>query len=350
MARFCQAEGGFMTEQDLADFSVQEELPVKTTFRGYEVYACGPWCQGPVVPLTLNMLEPVDIEGMGHNSAPYIHTVISTLNLALSDRHHFIGDPEFVEVPIEGLLSKEYAAERRKAIDERRAFAEMPPPGDPWSFQKGKGGWRGGAAVPAPAEAPRQPDTSYVCAADREGNLFSATPSDGARETPVIPGLGFIMSPRGVQSALDPSVPMHIAPWKRPRLTPNPGIILKDGEPFAAYGTPGGDMQTQAMTQVLCNMLAFGMNPQEAVEAPRAATWNFPDTHWPYPYASGRLNAEDRIPAEVMGALSALGHDVEPWEYLDYRAGSVCVSMRVPGTNVLAAAADPRRVSYAGGY
>jgi gamma-glutamyltranspeptidase/glutathione hydrolase len=350
MVRFCQSEGGFMTAKDLEEFSVQEEAPVSTTFRDLEFYACGPWCQGPVVPMTLNLLEGYDLGAIGHNSADYIHTVNSALTLAFSDRHHFFGDPEFVDVPIEGLLAKDYAAKRRSIIERQRIFSVMPPPGDPWAYQTNGSPQDGAVHVPAAFDAPRQPDTSYVCAADAEGNLFSATPSDGARETPVIPGLGFIMSSRGVQSAIDGSIPMHIAPWKRPRLTPNPAIVLKGGKPFMALGTPGGDVQPQAMIQVLFNLVLFGMSPQEAVEQPRFAGWTFPDTHWPHPYTPGRLNVDDRVPAAELRKLTALGYTVVPWKYLDYRAGSVCIAMRVVEKGLLAAAADPRRVSYAIGF
>ena len=349
MARFSEEQGGLLTLQDLKDFSVKIEEPEMGRFKEYSVYTCGPWCQGPVVAQTLQMLEDDDIVGLGHNSPDYIHLVSQALNLAYSDRHHYYGDPDFVEVPMKGLLSREYTRARRKAIDMERAFPEMPPPGEPWGYQ-------GGAAVSAAAQRPegqvpggQEQDTSYTCTVDRWGNAFSATPSDSLFGTPVIPGLGLPLSSRGTQSWLDPDHPSSLQPWKRPRLTPNPAIAFKDGKLYMPFGTPGGDAQCTAMVQTFLNIVEFGMNPQEAVEQPRFLPWNFPNSFWPHTYLPGRLNLETRIPESTVQELSRRGHDVEvsgDWEAV---MGSVKAIEIDQESGVLKAGADPRRDAYAVG-
>ena len=224
IARFYAQHDGLLTREDLAEFAVAVEPPVKTTYRGYEVYACGPWCQGPVVPETLNILEGFDDLGAtGQNSAGALHLIAESLKLAFSDRHTFYGDPRFVDVPIDALLSKAYAAERRGLIDRHRAWPAMPPPGEPRRVRA-----KGPVEVPV-AAGRHEPDTSYVCVVDADGNAFSATPSD-APSTPIIPELGFIVSSRGYQAWLEPEHPACVAPGKRPRLTPSPGLVLRPGQ------------------------------------------------------------------------------------------------------------------------
>src|SRR6266511_1043526 len=178
IAEFSEAEGGLMEYEDLAEFRVRLEPPVRTRYRGYEVYACGPWCQGPMVPQTLNILEGYDLSSLGHNSPPYLHLIAEALKLAFSDRHNFYGDPRYVRVPISGLLDRRYAAERRQMIDPARAWPEMPP-GDPWAFEAGRPAGVSTVPVPDPRAGAYQPDTSYLCVVDEEGNGFSVTPSDG---------------------------------------------------------------------------------------------------------------------------------------------------------------------------
>src|SRR5262249_20905540 len=150
------------------------------------------------------------------------------LKLAFSDRHHFYGDPRHVRVPMDGLLDKQYAAERQRLIDLERAWPEMPPPGDPWAFEQERPLAAAAVSRASALAGPSQPDTSYLCVVDEEGNAFSATPSDGFTNTPIVPGLGIIISSRGSQNWLDPNHPASLAPRKRPRLTPSPGMVLKD--------------------------------------------------------------------------------------------------------------------------
>ncbi len=342
MARFSAERGGLITLEDLREFSVRVELPAKGTFRDIDIYTCGPWCQGPVVAQTLQMLEDDALQAMGHNSPAYIHLVAEALNLAFADREHFYGDPDFVDVPIETLLSKPYTRERRRAIDAAKAFGEMPPPGDP------------GERFPARANgnlasAPRGEhahDTSYTCVVDQWGNAFSATPSDASFWSPIVPGLGFIMSGRGSQSWLDPDHPSSLQPWKRPRLTPNPAIAFKDDKLYMPFGCPGGDAQCQAMVQMFLNIVVFGMDPQAAIEAPRFTSSNFPNSFWPHTYLPGRLNVEGRIDPQIRAALSELGHDIavkDDWE----RMSMAVLSAIVVEDGVLKGGADPRRDTYA---
>ena len=280
IVRFCQEQGGLLTMEDWSGFSVGIEEPQAGQYRDYTIYTCGPWCQGPVLAETLQMLEDDDLQALGHNSADYLHLVDQALALSFSDRHHYYGDPDLVDVPVEGLLSKKYTSDRRGAIDMNHAFPEMPPPGAPWQYQ----GLTSARPTSTPQLAPvgdQSDDTSYTCVVDRWGNAFSATPSDWFTATPVIPGLGFIISMRGVQIWLDPDHPSGLEPGKRPRLTPNPALAFKDGKPFMAFGAPGGDAQCQAMTQIFLNVAEFGMDPQQAIEAPRIAGWNFPTPSGP---------------------------------------------------------------------
>ena len=355
MARFSQEQGGLLTLQDLKDFSVKIEEPEVGRFKEYSVYTCGPWCQGPVVAQTLQMLEDDDLVGLGHNSADYIHLLSQALNLAFSDRHHYYGDPDHVEVPIKGLLSKEYTTARRKAIDMERAYPEMPPPGEPWSYQGKPAMSRAAQRKEVQLPGGQEHDTSYTCAVDRWGNAFSATPSDSMFGSPVIPGLGFILSSRGTQSWLDPDHPSSLQPWKRPRLTPNPAIALKDGKLFMPFGTPGGDTQATAMVQMFLNIVEFSMDPQQAIEQPRFVPWNFPNSFWPHTYVPGRLDVEGRIPESTVQELSRRGHDVkvmDDWTVLmppktTDAMGALSAILVDQESGVLKGGADPRHDTYA---
>jgi gamma-glutamyltranspeptidase / glutathione hydrolase len=339
MIDFSESEGGWLSMEDLDAFEA-------TTYRSATVYACGPWCQGPAVLQTLNILEGYDMAGMELGSVDYYHVILEPLK-AFADRDRYYGDPRFVDVPMEGLLSKAYAAAWRDRIDMAKATAGMPEPGDAWAFQNGKAD--DVYLMPKAGTGPLEPDTSYLCVVDSEGNAFSATPSDGARETPIVPGFGFIISSRGVQSWLDPKHPASIQPGKRPRLTPNPGIVVKEGEFVMPYGTPGADVQPQAMIQFLVGALDKGLNLQEAIETPRAATYSYPGTHDPHVYRPGLVRIEGRAHAEVVEGLAARGHKVEVWPDWIGTAGSIGAVMRTT-EGAFFGGADPRRVAYALGW
>jgi gamma-glutamyltranspeptidase/glutathione hydrolase len=348
MARHSAAHGGLLTGEDLARFRVGEEPPISVDYRDYTVYACGPWCQGPVLTQALAILAGYDLPALGHNSADYLHLIAAALNLAFADRDTFYGDPDFVPVPMEGLLSPGYAAARRALIDMERAFPEMPPSGDPRPFLR--------ASMPEldvtpsrpePIAAPPGPDTAYCCVVDKDGNAFSATPSDNALSDAFVPGLGFSLSTRGTQSWLDPNHASSLQPGKRPRLTPNPALALKEGKLFMPFGCPGGDGQTQAMLQVFLNTTEFGMNPQQAIEQPRVISESFPNSFWPHGYHPALLNVEARIPAAVRDELARRGHVVNTWGDWSGAACSVCAIVVDPVTGTRVGGADPRRDSYA---
>jgi gamma-glutamyltranspeptidase/glutathione hydrolase len=267
------------------------------------------------------------------------------MKLAFADRERYIADPRFVDVPVDTLLSEAFARARRARIDPRRASPGMPPPGD----IGGHAAHREAAPTAHRASAGAH-DTSYISVIDREGNAFTATPSDTSYDTPVIPGTGLCPSSRGSQSWGDPKHPSCVAPGKRPRLTPMGALaILPDGSPLP-IGTPGGDVQAQAVLQVLLNMTLFGMNPQQAVEAPRFATYSFPDSFEPHSYSPGLLYAESRVDASVRDGLRERGHRVMEWPDFVWRAGAVCVQRPDRAQGVIAAGADPRRPCYAVGW
>lgn len=279
-----------------------------------------------------------------------LHLILEALKAAFADRERFYGDPKFVDVPVDGLLHPEYAAIWRQLIDPQRAAPGMPDPGDPWAFAARPRPAAASNTPPRPLAAPARADTSYLCVVDAAGNAFSATPSDGVGESPLVPGLGIVVSDRGVQSRLDPAHPSAIAPGKRPRLTPNPGLIMRDGRVVAPYGTPGGDVQPQAMVQFVVNLIDFGMDPQAAVEAPRVATYSFPDSFHPHTYRPDLVMAEARLPAIVIDDLRRRGHDVQPWPAWSAAAGSLCAVVVDRAHGTLLGAADPRRVAYALGW
>ena len=346
MVRFSRDQGGLLTLEDLADFSVKIEEPEIGRFKDYTVYTCGPWCQGPVVAQTLQMLEDDDLASLGHNSPDYIHLVSQALNLAFADRHYYYGDPDYVDVPMDGLLSKEYTRARRSAIDMERAFQEMPPPGEPWAYQ---GKPDRGLAAQALAAVPgdQEQDTSYTCVVDRWGNAFSATPSDGLFGSPIVPGLGFLISSRGSQNWLDPDHASSLQPGKRPRLTPNPAIAFKKGKLFMPFGTPGGDAQCPAMVQMFLNIVEFGMNPQEAIEQPRFIPWNYPNSFWPHTYLPGRLHVEGRVPDGTNDELVRRGHDLRVIDEWSPQMGSLSSIVVDQDSGALKAGADIRRDAYA---
>ncbi len=224
-----------------------------------------------------------------------------------------------------------------------KAWPEMPPPGD-----LGASGQVLAASKPNPFP---EPDTSYVCAADRWGNLFSATPSDGSYGSPIVPGTGLIPSNRGSQSRPDPKHPAGVAPGKRPRLTPNPALAIRgNGAQFLPFGTPGGDVQTQAMLQVLFNIFVHGHDVQTAIEQPRFASYSYPSSFAPYDYYPGRLNLEGRFSEDVASDLARRGHKIQRWGDFEWLAGAVCAILVDKDRGTLEAGADPRRAAYALGW
>ena len=342
---FVKEGGGFLSMSDMADFSVGHEAPEIGTFNEYDVYTNGPWCQGPAFAETVQLLAGDDLKKMGHNTADYIHLVAEALKLSFSDRDAFYGDPDFIDVPMRGLLSADYTKARRLDIDPGRAWSAMPDAGDPWRFEGRSQPDDYAYEPPPPVYGDTEPDTSYASVVDRWGNMFSATPSDGA--SAVVPSLGFTPSTRGTQSWLDPRHPSVIAPWKRPRLTPNALLAFKDDKPHMVFGTPGGDAQLQAAVQYFLNVAVFDMTPQQAVEAPRFLIWSFPDSFWPHVYTPGRMELEGRFDAETGRELERRGHKVEWLPLYAGRANNVCGISLDHATGTLSAGADLRGEAYA---
>ncbi len=347
VTRFIEKEGGPMRFEDFADFRVRFEPTVRAHFEGVELHTCGPWSQGPVLPMALNILKGYDLKSMGHNSPDYVHVVTEALKLAFADRHHHFGDPRFVEVPMKGLVSDPYAEHRRSLISVEKAWPGMPPAGDPATLSRLE---HRCVPAPQPEDAPGPGDTSYVCVIDRHGNAFSCTPSDGSDKTPIIPGVGILCSGRGTQSWADPKHPSSVAPGKRPRLTPNPALALRGGRAYMPFGTPGGDVQCQAMLQVFLNINLFGMDPQSAVEAPRFSNYSYPGSFEPHAYYPGRLYLESRIDRATGDELASRGHKVYWWDESTWLAGSVCTIVADRERGVLHGGADPRRPAYVLGW
>lgn len=343
---YMQANGGLIAADDFARFAARVGEPVMTNYRGYQVYKPGFWTQGPTMIETLNMLEGFDLKKMGHNSPAYIHTLAEALKLAFADRDRYYGDPNFVKIPTTELLSKNYAALRRPLIDQQHASLAQQP-GDPLNMKAvlASATQTIGRASTVP-EIERANDTTCVNAVDKDGNMFSATPSGAWLPAVVAGDTGVLMGQR-LQSALtDPNSPNVVAPGKRPRITLSPTLVVKDGEPFMVLSTPGGDNQDQALLQVLLNILEFGMNPQEAVEAPRFDTQHYISSFDDHEFIPGSLNVESRVGLKTIEELNQRGHKVKvqtDWGTLS----SPTVILYDPKTGVASAGADPRRSRYA---
>jgi len=288
------------------------------------------------------MLERRGLGTLRRDEPDYAHLVIEVMKAAFADREFRYGDPAFVDVGIEQLLSDAHADRRLAAISDERAHRGMHAPigAHPHALELLPEPTRRGAAG-------RAPDTSYVCAIDRWGNAFSATPSDGAYEAPVVPGTGIVPSSRGTQSRADPRHPSGVGPGRRPRLTPNPAIAVRDDGSVYTFGCPGGDMQVQAMLQVFLNTFHFGMDVQQAIDAPRFSTWSFPNSFTPFEFLVDRVAIEDRFPDQLVAELARRGHDVERWPPFTRSAAAVEAILYDAGSGFLHAGADPRQPAYA---
>ncbi len=343
---YMQTHGGLLAAADFAEFHALVGQPVKTEYRGYEVYKAGFWTQGPALLEDLNLLEGFDLKAMGHNSGDYVHTVTEALKLGFADRDRYYGDPNFVRIPMRELLSKDYAAMRRGLIVKEHASLSQQP-GDPLNMKPLLAGATQSvghtSSVPA---SERANDTTCVNVVDKDGNLFSATPSGAWLPAVVAGNTGVLMGQR-LQSALtDAGSPNVIAPGKRPRITLTPTIVLHHGQPYMVLSTPGGDNQDQALLQVFLNIVEFGMNPQEAVEAPRFDTQHYVSSFDDHEFLAGVLNLESRIAEKATAELIQRGHKVKvqtAWGTLS----SPTVIVYNSQTRVSSAGADPRRGRYA---
>jgi gamma-glutamyltranspeptidase/glutathione hydrolase len=301
---FVQRHGGLLEADDLAQFETKVETPVSATYRGYQVFKCGPWSQGPVFLQQLRLLEGYDLQALGHNSAAYIHLITEAAKLAFADREAYYGDPVFVPVPMQQLLSLAYTTARRNLIDPERASLELRP-GDPVNGQA----LRTGQGPLVGREWQR--GTVHVAAVDQQRNLVAATPSGAwISGSPVVAGLGFPLTTRLQVFYLDHDHPNALAPRKRPRTTLTPSLVLRDGQPFMAFGTMGLDQQDQWTLQCFLNVVDFGMPLQAAIEVPKFSSKHFPSSIYPHTAEPGVLRVEGRIPYEVRRALQAKGHQI----------------------------------------
>jgi gamma-glutamyltranspeptidase/glutathione hydrolase len=362
MVAFLQQHGAPFDASDFAEFHARVEEPTSTTYRGYTVYKQSFNSQGPSLLQTLNILETFDLRAMGHNSADYLHTIVEAMKLTYADRDSYYADPDFVKVPAAGLLSKDYARLRAKRIDPARASTELVA-GDPLPFDPAVREWpfwvAGRTASPTPQPEPAgsnagEKDTTHISIIDRAGNVFDSTPSGGWITGAVILGdTGIGMSVRGEQFWLDKERAAQLRPRSRPRYTLTPSIVLKDGQPFMAIGTPGGDNQEQTILQTFLNIVEFWddwyPNLHAAMERPRVQTFHFHGSFWPHATGLNRLGVESDVPAGVIDALKARGHQVNavrPWSI----SGCGTAVLIDPATGNRLAGADPRRDCYAMAY
>ncbi|HET9242924.1 MAG TPA: gamma-glutamyltransferase family protein [Gaiella sp.] len=333
MVAFSEAEGGLLAEADLAEWKPTLEAPVTLEFRGHTVCKTGPWGQGPVFLQQLALLDGFDLGSMGLGSAQYVHTVVECAKLAFADREAFYGDPAFVDVPLERLLSPAYAQGRRALVGEQ-ASAELRPGGGRLPPQLG------GAPELAGAGEPTRGDTVHVDVVDRLGNMVSATPSGGwLQSSPVIAELGFPLGTRAQMFWLVDGLPNSLAPRKRPRTTLSPSLCLRGGDPYLAFGTPGGDQQDQWTLAVFLAHVVLGLDLQAAIDAPCFHTNHFPSSFYPREAEPLVVEIESRFDERVLADLRRRGHEVRvqgPWTL-----GRVSAAGREPD-GVLKAAANSR--------
>jgi gamma-glutamyltranspeptidase/glutathione hydrolase len=350
-----KSQTGLLSAADMAEWHAEATEAPHASYRGLAVLKCGPWTQGPVFLQQLSLLEGFDLAKFGHNSPDYLHVLIECAKLAFADREAYYGDPKFDDVPLAQLISKEYAAHRREEIDDvasdcmhpgivgrvnphwatafdvaadNRAAMGLSASGTGLTLNRYKS--RGGHLS----------DTTHLDAVDREGNMVAATPSGGWWDTsPVITGLGFPLGTRGQMFYLNPNRPNALAPRKRPRATLTPTLVLKDGAPHMVFGTPGGDAQDQWTLQFFLNVVDFGMNWQEALDAPSVHSTHFPSSFYPRDAYPKTVEAESRIPAETIEALRQRGHVVNVG---DAWAHGKCMGIRINEHGTLEAGVSPR--------
>jgi gamma-glutamyltranspeptidase / glutathione hydrolase len=352
LAAFSEANGGLFRYEDFAEYAVEVETPVSVSYRGYQIYKNPSASQGPAELIALNLLEGYDLKAMGHNSPEFLHTSVEAVKLAMGDREKYLGDMDFIKIPYEGLLSKQYAAERRKLIDPAKASLDLRP-GAPEKFVAVNGASISLQNNDRPVHevltgnASHDGDTSYIAVVDKDRNMVSFEPSlHSLFGTGVVMGdTGIIFNCRGDYYSLVRGEANALEPGKRPRSTLQSTLVMKDGQPYAIMGSPGGDDQVMRTMQTLINMIDFGMNIQQAIEAPRWSSRSFPASPFPHTMYPGDMSVESRIPESTREALIARGHKLQvtgPW-VLGSNGGIVIDA----STGVLSAGADPRVDAYA---
>ena len=322
--RGCREQGGLITREDLAKWKVYLEEPVMTLYKGIEVYKLTCWVQGPVMLQALNMLENLNLKSMGYNSAEYIHSLYQVMNLAFADRDFYYGDPYFPpEEPIKGLLSKEYAKTRFKQIN-WKANDPSAKPGDPYPYEDKKNPylhyleeWMSQAAIISEDSSSFFSGTTSIQAADERGWVVSVTPSGGWIPACIAGNTGIGMSQRMQSFVLDEAEnPFNVvAPGKRPRATLTPSLALKEGKPFLSFGVQGGDSQDQNMLQFFLDVVEFGMNVQQACEAPNITSYQMRSSFAGHEFSPGKLDLNEEVPQEVRDKLAAMGYKLSIKKY-----------------------------------
>lgn len=328
IAEFSRARDGLLTEEDLGNYHAHWAEPIHVNYRGYEVYEMPPNSSGHILLQELNIVELFDLQSMGCNTAESIHMMVEAKKLAFADREKYMADPKWVDIPMEGMLSKSYAAEQAERIDLERAAVDV------------------AAGGPEAHE-----DTTCFCTADRAGNLVCILQSiqSGFGSSLIAGDTGILLNNRMTYWHLEEGHPNCLMPGKRVRHTMNPVIVTKDGRPVLTCGTPGADTQVQTNLQLVTHMLDFGMTPQEAVAAPRWRSLQNPMESTIPHVCSNNLQLEDRFQAEVQGELAQRGHELElvgDWG----GPGSAQAIMVHPESGALIGGSDPRRDGYAVGY
>ena len=353
LVEFSDAQGGLLSMKDLADCNARWQEPISTTYRGYQVYEAPPNSSGHVLLQELNLIEQFDLQAAGCNSAESIHLMVEAKKLAFMDREVYVADPDYLDVPVQGLISKEYARERAQLINRDKAAASVEA-GNPWQYQGGKTSARGrGKARPVGSGLrSEEEDTTCFAVVDRWGNAVCQLQSlqSGWGSSIVAGDTGILLNNRMTYWHLDPDHVDCLQPGKRVRHTMNPVMVFKDGKLFLVCGTPGADTQVQANMQVLSHVLDFGMTVAEAVEAPRWKNNQSP-TESSLPHVcKDELLLEGRYSAEVRSKLERRGHALNvlgPWEGVVGREMMIQVDS---GTGTLQGAADPRYDGYAVGW
>jgi len=331
-----ERHAGLLSADDLAKWEPTWEEALSVDYHGYEVFKAGPWSQAPVFLQQLRLLEGFDLAGMGQNSAEYVHTITECAKLAFADREAWYGDPDFADVPLHMLLSREYADGRRDLVGEEPS-GELRPGGNSPRLPTPVAG---APVAPGVGEPTRRGDTVHLDVVDRWGNMIAATPSGGWLDgAPVIPSLGFPLGTRAQMFWLEDGLPNSLEPGKRPRTTLSPTMAARGGEPYLATGTPGGDQQDQWTLHVFLGHVHFGLNLQEAIDAPNHHTDAFPSSFYPRATRPRHVAVEERVGEETIAGLRDRGHEVvvaPPWSL-----GRVSSVAREPD-GVLKAGANPR--------
>jgi gamma-glutamyltranspeptidase / glutathione hydrolase len=351
---------GVITADDMASWSAGYDAPLTYDYHNYRVNKIRPWGQGPVFLQTLALLKDYDLASMGPSSAPFIHTVIEAMKLAFADREAYYGDPDFVNVPIETLLSDAYNHERRKLISDRASLELRPGHVEGYELQVERTlkalrelsttdrKVAGGEPTLASMRSARRGDTVHIDVVDRHGNMIAAMPSGGwLQSSPVIPELGFMLNSRAQMFWLEPGLPSSLEPGKRPRTTLTPTLAEKDGEPYMVFGSPGGDQQEQWQMFLFLRHAHHGLNLQEAIDHPMAHTAHFPSSFYPREQKPGHLMAEESFGDATLNELRSRGHELEVAP--NWTVGRLVAASR-DKDGLLHAAATPRLMqAYAAG-